>query len=247
MGDSSKVSRYYDVVAENKLYASPERLRTYLNYMFRDTDLEGATMLDIGCGAGLGSFYAGCSGARKVVCLEPEAAGSATNITDKFNGLARSLGLDQVILHGITLQEFDPGDEKFDVILLDASINHLDEEACMKLQRDPAAIETYARLFQKIYDLTADGGKLIITDASRYNFFAMLGLKNPLAPTIDWRVHQSPTYWARLLSRAGFRNPNIVWRSFNRVGPIGDLLLGNKAAAFFHRSYFRLTMEKKAG
>ncbi len=246
MERSSLVSRYFDVVRELGLYSSSDRLRVYVAHVFQDADLNGVAMLDIGCGVGLVSIYAACAGARKVVSLEPEAAGSTAGVTSKYQKLADSLNLENATLHGVTFQEFDPGDEKFDVILLDDSVNHLDEEACINLQHDQAAIESYAEIFRKIHALAADGAKLIITDASRYNFFAMLGLRNPLAPTIDWSVHQSPTYWVKLLSDAGFSRPIIRWRSFNRLGRIGSLLLGNKAAAFFLRSRFCLTMEKKA-
>lgn len=246
MERSSRVSRYFDAVGEQSLCSSPDRLRVYISHVFQDTDLNGVAMLDIGCGVGLCSIYAACAGARKVVSLEPEAAGSTAGVSSKYQKLVSSLDLENATLHGVTFQEFDPGDEKFDVILLDDSVNHLDEEACINLQHDQAAIESYAELFRKIHALAADGAKLIITDASRYNFFPMLGLKNPIARTIDWRVHQSPTYWAKLLSDAGFSNPTIRWRSFNRLGRIGSLLLGNKVAAFFLRSRFCLTMEKTA-
>ena len=204
-------------------------------------------MLDIGCGAGLCSFYAACSGAAKVISLEPEEAGSTAGVTSKYQKLANSLNLDQVTLQGITLQEFDPGGQKFDIIILDDSVNHLDEDACINLHRDPAAEESYTKIFRQIYDMAADGAVLIITDASRYNIFPLFGLKNPMVPTIDWTVHQSPTLWTRLLSNAGFSNPTVRWRSLNRFGPIGERLLGNKVASFFLWSRFCLTMRKKAG
>jgi SAM-dependent methyltransferase len=202
-------------------------------------------MLDIGGGTGLFSFYAACMGANEVVCLEPEVEGSSSGVLEKFKKL--QLGLKdkyQVKLVSTELQNFDPNDKKFDIILLHNSINHLDEKACTNLKYDSQAIETYRMIFQKLSYLASNGSKLIITDCSRYNFFALCGLKNPFAHSIEWHKHQSPKYWAKLLSDVGFRNPKVRWSSPNQLRSIGRLVVGNKIASYFLQSHFCLTMEK---
>ena len=215
-----------------------------MHYLFQDTTFVGKTMLDIGGGIGLFSFYAGCCGARQVVCLEPEAEGSSSGMVERFQRLSTLLDPNQVSLHSTRFQDFDPGNRTFDIILLHNSINHLDEAACINLQHDSYAVETYKGIFQKLSNMASHGAKLIVTDCSRYNFFALCHLKNPFAPTIEWHKHQSPDYWANLLSDVGFRNPKIRWTSFNSLRSIGRLLLGNKVAAFFLQSKFCLTMGK---
>ena len=151
----------------------------------------------------------------------------------------------QVRLERATIQDVNPNNEKFDIILLHNSINHLNEEACIKLQHDDKAKETYKTALRNICALANNDAKLVIVDSSRYNFFALCKIKNPFAPTIEWEKHQSPMYWSRLLSDAGFHNPKIRWISFNRLGLIGKFLFGNILASYFLDSYFCLTMEKE--
>ena len=86
-------------------------------------------MLDVGAGEGDASFYAACAGAERVVSLELEAAGSRGGVREQFNRIREHLDAPNVELRPETVQEFDAGGERFDVLLSVASINHLDEKA----------------------------------------------------------------------------------------------------------------------
>lgn len=238
------LERYFTVVAEEGIYPNRENLEFYLRYLFDAVPLEGKKVLEIGGGAGWLSLFTRCRGATRVVCLEPEVAGSSRDVGRKFRRLADRIGVDRVSVEPVTLQKFDAGQEKFEVIIMHDSINHLDEEACIGLKRDKSAIGRYRALFGKIGRLACPGAMLVVTDCSRYNFFAMLRLNSPVARTIEWEKHQSPWTWAHLLYEAGFRRPRIRWSSFNRLGRVGRLLLGNPVAAFFLTSHFCLTMTK---
>ncbi len=76
-------------------------------------------------------------------------------------------------------------------------------------------------VYHEIFSLSNKGTKLIVCDCSRYNFFALLKIRNPFSPTIEWHKHQSPELWAKLLKEAGFINPKIRWSSFNTLGKLG--------------------------
>jgi SAM-dependent methyltransferase len=202
-------------------------------------------MLDIGGGSGIFSFYAACRGAKRVICLEPDLDGSGSTPADGFRRLQSSLPeIRQVDKQPLKIQDFQPGDERFDLILMNNSVNHLNEEACINLQQDPQAKKTYMMILQELSDLSARRAKLIIADCSRYNFFPLCHMKNPFARTIEWHKHQSPEFWADLLTVSGFTNPEIQWRSFDQLRSMGRFLLGNKIMAYFLRSHFCLTMEK---
>ncbi len=137
MKKNELVDKYFVLVDQEGLYSSQYNLRFYLNYLFKNISFNKKTMLDIGGGAGLFSFYAACLGANEVICLEPEAAGSRSGMVEKFKKLQSGLQtLVQVKLVSTTIQNFNPNDRKFDIILLHNSINHIDEEACIKLQYD---------------------------------------------------------------------------------------------------------------
>lgn len=241
--------RYFFAVFDEGLVStkSPSarrKLQYYLENLFGQVRFRNKRVLDIGGGSGVFSFYAACSGAGEVVCLEPEAAGSRSGVLEKFRRARSRLRLDRVRLEPITFQSYDAGRAKFDVVILHNSVNHLDESACVNLLKDEAAGHVYRSIFSKIYNVCSDGAKLIVCDCSRHNFFAHLKMKNPLAPSIDWHKHQSPEIWIRLLRDAGFRNPQVDWKAPSVLRSAGDRILGNKISAYFLTSHFSLRMEK---
>jgi SAM-dependent methyltransferase len=241
------VEGYFRVVAEERPELKLGNLRFYLDYLFRDVPLAGARVLDIGAGDGLYTLYAVAAGAERVVALEPEAAGSAAGVRDRFESAARRLGTAPVDLRAQTFQDYDPRDVRFDVVLSHSSINHLDEPACIALGHDRDARNIYRALLAKLAAMTAPGGTLVVSDASRRNLFARLPLRNPVAPTIEWEKHQAPAVWIELLTEAGFERARLSWNSFNTLRRPGRVLLGNRLAAWFLQSGFRLTMVRRAG
>lgn len=240
-GAPPATAAYFRLMADQG--RSPGNLRFALRHLFAGIDLRGTKLLDVGAGTGAHSFYAASAGAARVVSLEPEAAGSATGVRDAFARTAAKLELDQVELVPQTIEKYDAAGEQFDVLLLHASINHIDEDACMRLHHDPVARALYVRHFEKLAALAAPGATLIAVDCSRKNLFGRFG-KNPLAPTIEWEKHQPPELWANLLKQAGFESPRIRWHSFNTLRSVGRLLLGNRVAAYFLVSVFSLTMTR---
>ena len=235
---------YFSAVIEEGLYPSRRNLQFYLKALFKDIALENRRVLDIGGGSGLHSFYAACMGAKEVVCLEPETGGSRSGMGAKFRKLGGILGYNHVRFEPLTFQAFEPTGKQFDIILLHNSINHLDETACINLLNSEAAKAIYLNMFSKLSSLASGGASLIVCDCSRYNFFALLRIKNPFAPTIEWHKHQAPEVWVDLLSQVGFVNPRIRWTSFNTLRSPGKTLLGNKLLSYFFRSNFCFTMEK---
>ena len=229
---------------ENRLHSTRHGLQYSLQMLFRDIPLRGKRVLDIGGGAGQHTFYSAVSGAQMVTCLEPESAGAETNIAAKFEQLKESLGCPNVRFRATTFQDYQAEDGPFDIILLHNSINHLNEEKCIRLLNDPEARTIYREIFQKLFDFTTAGGHLIVCDCTRYNLFATFGLRSPLCPSIEWHKHQSPTFWTGMLAEVGFNEPNVSWSSYSRFGRWGHALMGNAVAAFFLTSHFRLVMRR---
>jgi SAM-dependent methyltransferase len=244
MGLESKVSEYFEVLREEKIYRRSGNLRFFLRYFFGPIDFTGLDVLEVGGGSGWISFYAGCMGARRVDCLEPECAGSSTDITDLFLRIQSRLRLDSVKLIRNGVLDFAPEGRTYDLIFMNNSINHLDEEACKRLHVDDRSRERYRAIMRKLSGLARRGATLIASDCSRYNLFAMLNLKNAVVPSIEWTKHQPPGVWVALLSEAGFSSPRIRWNSFNSLRWPGRVLLGNRVMSFCLASEFCLTMRK---
>lgn len=245
--DSKKLfERYLNILAKEGVCRSPRYLASYLKYLFQEISFDGKIMLDIGGGYGVYSFYAAIQRAKYVICLEPEVEGSEKGVLEKFKKFSTIFSLNNIGLQPVRFQDFDPDDQLFDIILLHNSINHLDEQACIRLQHDGDARRKYGLIFQKLNKIATPGAKLIIADCSRHNFFASLGIKNPFEPKIEWHKHQSPEFWGNLLSRYGFINPKIRWIPPIYLGKIGRLLFGNRFASYFLTSRFILTMDKSA-
>jgi SAM-dependent methyltransferase len=215
----------------------------YFSLLFERADLEGATVLDVGGGIGRASYYAAARGAKRVICLEPEADGSRPEMIARAEEYGRRLGLSDVVeIKAATLQAVSAGTETFDVVVLHKSINHVNEAACARLQDDAEARAEYAELFGKLRALTTDGGTLIAVDCARRNLFGDLGIRNPFAPTINWEIHQSPWFWSKLLEPAGFRDPRVRWFTHNRIrGPLRPIF-ANALASYLYQSEFCFDM-----
>jgi SAM-dependent methyltransferase len=201
-------------------------------------------VLDIGGGKGIHSFYAAWRGAKEVVCLEPETDGSHSGVIEKFQRLSRCLQLHNVTLEQEKVQSFDPKGREFDIILMHNVINHLDETACINLLENEASKVSYKEVFLKINSFSANGSKLVICDCSRYNFFALFKIPNPFVPSIEWHKHQAPEVWIELLREAGYIDSRISWSSFNSLGNLGRVIIGNKIMSYFFTSHFCLMMQK---
>src|SRR5262249_21275525 len=150
--------------------------------IFRGVDLPGKSMLEIGCGKGVLCLWAALHGARGVIGLEPLAQGAfdSSECHRDFQAMAKQLDLSQAKISPLTIQNYEGSHKSFDIVLSVASINHLDEKNCMRLQESPLAVQVYERIFRRIARMMKPGGTLIVVDAARRNVFGDMGLPNPM-------------------------------------------------------------------
>ncbi|OGI32307.1 MAG: hypothetical protein A2271_03130 [Candidatus Moranbacteria bacterium RIFOXYA12_FULL_35_19] len=218
-------------------------MKFYLKNLFNEIDLRDKNILDIGAGAGAYTSYMALNGAKKVIGLEPEIEGSRSNYISKFNELKEGLNLDNVFLKPLTFQSFENNEEKFDVILLHHSINHLDEDACINLNNSNEAKNTYEKIFNKLYEMSSNDADIIVADCSNKNFFSFLGVKNIFSPTIEWHKHQAPEKWTEIMEKVGYKIIKIEWVVPFRT--IGKIFLGNKYCSYFIHSHFVIYAKKQ--
>ena len=145
----------------------------YFASVFDGLCLAGARALDVGAGDGLYTGFLAAAGCDAVVALEPEAAGGRDGMNETFAGLVRALALDNVTLAPETFQDFSLRYDgaPFDLVLLQHSINHLDEALVVDLHRDPPARRAYGEIIGHLRRLTRLGGSVVVTDCARRNLF----------------------------------------------------------------------------
>jgi|SRR5271155_4662248 len=211
--------------------------------LFDSIDFRGKNVLEIGCGKGLMCLWAKIHGADHVVGLEPVADGfrDSPKCFKDFATMASDLGLENTEMVPLKLEDYRPK-IRFDIVLSLASINHLDEQSCIELQRSKTAYNRYVKTFQQVRDFMTEDGTLLIADATNRSFFSDLHVRNPFNPHIEWFKHQSPQCWAQLLSECGFGHPRISWFSQPSLTFLG---IGTvpRAMSYFFSSAFRLQMQ----
>ncbi|MEO8464187.1 MAG: methyltransferase domain-containing protein [Gammaproteobacteria bacterium] len=238
-------AEYLDAMVTTGLYPRPNNLRFFLEQIFHDLEFENRRVLDIGGGSGFLSFFAASRGASEVICLEPELDGSTAGASHRFNSIVERHDFGACRLVPQTFQDYCLGQPGlFDIVILHASINHLDEDACIRLRVSPDARRAYQRIFSDIAAMSAPGARIVMTDVSPLNFFPAMRVQNPFARSIEWHKHQTPETWIELLREAGYSDAETEWLTFNTLRGVGKFFLGNKCASYFLTSDFVLRMKK---
>lgn len=71
------MERLLDKLEQEKLFSSPQRFARYAARVFGATQLSGRDVLDVGCGQGLLTAYAACSGVHRLETLYASLATEA--------------------------------------------------------------------------------------------------------------------------------------------------------------------------
>ncbi|MEO1030642.1 MAG: class I SAM-dependent methyltransferase [Bacteroidota bacterium] len=238
---------YFELLEKRGVVYSAKRIEFYIKeQLFKGVNFKDKRALDIGGGSGLYSFYLALNGAKHAVVMEPEFDGSTSGVNEEFKEINKELGnLNNISLTTKVLEDLPEDTEKFDIILMQNSVNHINEEACVILKEDEAARKYYLDYFNLLVKFCNPGATLIMTDCSNRNFFYDYKIKNPFSvftKSIEWEKHQSPKTWSELVSEVGFKHVKTTWTSPNVLGKLGQLLLGNKLVSYFTRSHFRVVL-----
>lgn len=241
--EKESVARLLQVGRENGFWRRGLDYPTRARQLFGDIDLRGKHVLEVGCGRGEFCLWASVQGACRVVGLEPMSDGySGTgDQVAQFRRLVARLALRGVEMRPSRLQEHETSAGNYDVVLSVASVNHLDEAACIHLHEDPQARARFLSIFTRLRSIMAIGGKLIIIDAMRRNLFTDIGLRNPFNPDVEGFKHQEPAHWQRVLSDAGFEAPRVTYLG-NRFCRYAGLPYIPRGLSYCLDSQFRLEM-----
>ena len=224
------------------------RLKHCFEYHFDSLDLEKRSVLEIGAGSGYMAALCLAHGASRVVALEPESDGATEGVNKQFAHLTESVALgDGIEYLSISLDKFiaTDGKETFDYILMCNVINHIDEDAVIRLHLPNADQERkrYIKTFGEIRDLLSEIGILLVSDVGRFNYWNSIGLCFPTCRTIDWSKHQDPAVWSSLILDSGFGTVDVKWLAPYRLRYF-KALVSNKLAAQFLNSHFLIRARK---
>jgi SAM-dependent methyltransferase len=215
-------------------------IRDYLEKdLFREIDFTNKSVLDIGGGKGLCSFFAAWKGANRVVNVEPVESGSEADVVERFMRAGSHLQLPQCQIVSKRIQEIPAGLGVFDIVIVHDAINHLDEAAYSQAHLSCDRFQDYVALVRSIRDLHAIGGVLVIADCARRNFWGDLGLRSPFAPTINWKIHQNPSGLRKIVHQAGYLDIRWEWTPLKRAGLLGRIIAKfGFASSYFLQSHF---------
>ncbi len=198
-------------------HQNPPGYQWYLDELFAGHSLVDKSVLEVGSGRGLLSLYCATSGARRVLSLEPEMEGSANGSLQTQRSRIDAMGLQGCI--ELRPQDFNLaafGSERFDIVLLNAVLNHL-YETPHNARVHRQTHERYVEIVRRLYELTEVGGLVIVTDACRYCLWTQLRRLGFPARwcleqrTIQWRIHQQPGVWTNIFEEAGFCDVQIQY------------------------------------
>jgi SAM-dependent methyltransferase len=240
------INEYFKLMGSNGYYSSGNKLKFYVEYLFKNINFKNKSLIDIGGGNGLFSFFCVLNGAKKAVVMEPEFEGSSNGMIEGFHKIKDILGNPKNIEHtNCVLEDYDTDNNQFDIILMHNSINHIDEDGCIVLKTDIEAQKKYIVFFNLLRKIAHKDSTLIVCDCARSNFFGDIGLKNMYAPDIEWQKHQNPEVWINLLAQSGFTFESLEWTSPNAFFTIGRYIFGNRFIAYFTSSHFKLVFKVK--
>lgn len=215
-----------------------------LKYIFEGISLKNKSLLDLGGGNGIASFFASHSDKScRCTIVDPFEDGSNTLMSNQYKELSKVYN-NTVKLH-MGYVETLPKDEKFDLILMHNSINHIGEDIIIDIQYNQNHWKKFSLRLESILMRAKKGAKIIVADCSSKNFWNDIGVKNPLAPTIEWHLHQPPHVWKEMIEKFNFTRLSTKWTSRRELLLFGKILLAHRLISYFTESHFVSIYEKK--
>lgn len=235
----------FDELLLNAKILKPSGYHYYFkNYIFNGIDINNKNILDLGGGNGIASFFTLFqSSSSNAWIVDPITEGSNQLMTDQYNYMKESFDGNRINFHRDYIDSLEEPNH-FDIVLMHNSINHIGEDIIEQVLVNHEKYDEYVERIQKITDRLKPGGKLIVADCGRKNFWDDIGLKSPFAPSIEWHLHCEPKTWQKMIEEIGFKHEHTKWTSRRELKGIGKILLGNRIFSYLLGSHFVSVYQK---
>lgn len=233
-----QLEKFDNIVRESGIPRSIGYGHYLCEHIFGNINLKGKKILDLGGGNGIAGIYAALSEkSAAITIVDPLLDGSNARMMRQYTLLRKISKVENVTFFQGFLEDL-PDEENFDVILMHNSINHICEEHVANLHLSQTGRKIYSEKLGYILSRLKAGGILIIADCSNKNLWGLLHLPSPVAPSIDWHLHQPPEIWQEIIEEHGLRHQSTTWTARRELGSIGRIILANRLASYFLDSHF---------
>ena len=216
----------------------------FRHYIFDNIELDNKNLLDLGGGNGMASFYAlSSSSSCSAWVVDPIAEGSNELMSLQYNSMKENYDPRRITFHRDFIDTL-LSPKEFDIVLMHNSINHIGEDILEDVLISDDAYREYKERIKTIVDRLIPKGILIVADCGKNNFWGTLGLNNPFAPSIDWKLHWEPWVWKRMIEEIGCSHIRTNWTARREFGGFGRQFLANRLCSYFLNSHFVSIFEK---
>ena len=136
----------------------------FSNYIYKDLDLDGKKILDIGGGNGIASFYAlNLSPDCSAWVVDPIVEGSNNLMFEQYDSMKQNYDAERINFHRDYVDTLlDPN--AFDIIVMHNTINHIGEDILKDISCNNEAYSEYVSRLKTILDRLSSDGVLIVSD-----------------------------------------------------------------------------------
>lgn len=221
-------------VYESAAKDSFERLQYHvLERQFKNIDLHGKKMLDIGCGKGLVDIYLSFLFPDvEIYCLDADEGHGA----EKGNLNFLKEQIQHFCIKNITIVNKDftdngLNDNMFDVVIAYHSFHHIIEEN-LKPSKDEGNFQRWLEQINEVHRLLKPGGIFIVREISGWNIWNHARIKWHLGH-MEWEIHPTLKDFNYVFKHSKFRSVSCQYEVSHKLRRYAKLLQNNHLYGYF--------------
>ena len=173
---------------------------------FREIDIKGKTVLDIGCGNGLLSLWlALVKDAGNIVAIdEYEGIGEDRKNFNAFKKVIEENSI-SIDLTKLDFLKNNFGSASFDMVVANYTLHHIVRTE-KYIHNDTETRNQWIHLFSEIKRILKKDGVLILKEVTRFSLWRFLPLRFRY---MDWEIHPTMKEFKYVMQEEGFKNITV--------------------------------------